>query len=114
MASDKTFPYKSMQIHLLYRFAITKKMERRINMGAVMGAHRKSCQIIQVAIFCSTKALLFRFWIPGIDLAGENFLGNIINLHSISPNKRQNSVLNLLFVLRIAGKFPGQQFFLVF
>ena len=51
-------------------------------MRAIVGAHGKGGQIIQVAGRCGAEGLPFRFRIAGIDRAGENFLGDVVNFHS--------------------------------
>jgi hypothetical protein len=52
-------------------------------MGAVVGAHGKGGKIIQIPLFRSAKGLLFGGGIAGEYHAGENFLGNVIDLHWI-------------------------------
>ena len=51
--------------------------------GAVMGAHGKGSEIVQRPVCCGAKCVAFRFRITGVDLAGENLLGNVVNLHRV-------------------------------
>ena len=82
--SQEAISYKMLQIHLLHGFSVTEKMEGNINMGAVMGAHGESSQVVQIPGGSGGKGLLLRFGIAGVDGAGENLLGNIVNLLSLS------------------------------
>jgi hypothetical protein len=54
-----------------------KKVERGIDVGAVMGAHGKRGQIVEVTCPGRIHGLFFRHGITGIDSAGENLLTDI-------------------------------------
>jgi hypothetical protein len=54
-------------------------------MGAVVGTHGKGGQIIEIACSGGAQGVLFWRWITGIDIAGKDFLTNIIDFHSVPP-----------------------------
>jgi hypothetical protein len=73
--------YEGVEIQLLHGLSIGEKMERGIDMGAVVGAHGKGGKVIQIPPGGGAKGLLFRRGVAGIDPAGEDFLRNIVQFH---------------------------------
>jgi hypothetical protein len=53
-------------------------------MGAVVGAHSKGSQVVKLAIGGGGKGHLLWLRTSGIDCAGENLLGNIVDFHGCS------------------------------
>ena len=69
------------QVYLIHSLTIMKEVKGRIHMGAIVGAHGKERQVIQVACPGRIHRLLFRLWIAGIDRAGKDFLADVIDFH---------------------------------
>jgi hypothetical protein len=59
-------------------------MKGCIDVGAVVCAHGKGGEVIKVACICGIQDLFLRPGIAGIDGAGKNLLGDIVNFHDKS------------------------------
>ena len=81
LAGNVAISHEVRQIHLIHRLSVVQKMERGIDMGAVVGTHGERTEVIQIPFFGGLEGEVFRLGIPGVDGAGEDFLADIIDLH---------------------------------
>ena len=73
-----------VKTHLLDGLSAVHKMVRRVHMGAVMCAHLKRRQVAHGPVRDAKHHLPLGTRVPRIHTASEHFLGNIINLHTLS------------------------------
>ena len=74
MRSDIAVSYELIDIDPVDRPAFINEMERRIDMGSVMGAHVNGSQIAHLAFADAQHDLPLGRRISGIDSAAEYFL----------------------------------------
>ena len=86
MTGNEAVPHEDVKVHPVDGFPLRQEMERSVHMGAVVGAHGKGRQVIQVSRSGGAAYLPLRRGIAGVNAAGKDLLRNIIYLHFLPPS----------------------------
>ena len=81
MPCQEAGTHEGIQRNLIHGFSVPQEMEGGIDVGAVMGAQRKSGQIADISGGGGQQGFLLRLRITGVNCTGKDLLGNIIDFH---------------------------------